>query len=487
MNHDDFVCSQPVYDVLIVGAGPVGLATAIALRKRGINNILVIDQTRDFRRVGQSIDLLPNGLKAIKYIDSDAYQQVKETAFKLLPTPSKNNASSSETSSKPVPSKRIWNYKNLQGQITLSLPLDFDSWCSRYGEGRLSLPWYDLQTTLRSLLPPEIVRADCCCINLQPEKGWVQIDTVAKTAMPANPFAHWEKTSAQLYSSLPDGNSQALSKEMFAAKLVVGADGINSTIRQLLYSETDLKEWAKPQYSGFAAIGCLSIDSVPNLLIEELEANYLEGERVVTINSDISPKNSAELPEIRLIILRQSTNSVTYLLHAPLSLDLLLNKSPEEIINLAIDVVEKACFPPVFTKLIGLSTPEKLIYRPYYIQPANIPVNSQPIWSRGRVVLVGDAAHAMPPFTAQGANQGLEDAALIATLITNIVQENRCSDEEAVANAFQKYEEIRRPFMEKMQALTMKNNHRSPQEYDNYAEIVFGRSYSSSDNLGVLE
>ncbi|MGL5077801.1 MAG: FAD-dependent monooxygenase, partial [Waterburya sp.] len=26
-----------VYDVLIVGAGPVGLATAIALRKRGID------------------------------------------------------------------------------------------------------------------------------------------------------------------------------------------------------------------------------------------------------------------------------------------------------------------------------------------------------------------------------------------------------------------------------------------------------------------
>ncbi|MGB5633838.1 MAG: FAD-dependent oxidoreductase [Waterburya sp.] len=51
-----------IYDVLIVGAGPVGLATAIALRERGIDNILVIDQTRSFRPVGQVVDVLPNGL-----------------------------------------------------------------------------------------------------------------------------------------------------------------------------------------------------------------------------------------------------------------------------------------------------------------------------------------------------------------------------------------------------------------------------------------
>lgn len=41
-----------IYDVVIVGAGPVGLATAIGLRKCGIENILVIDQARAFRQVG---------------------------------------------------------------------------------------------------------------------------------------------------------------------------------------------------------------------------------------------------------------------------------------------------------------------------------------------------------------------------------------------------------------------------------------------------
>jgi 2-polyprenyl-6-methoxyphenol hydroxylase-like FAD-dependent oxidoreductase len=48
----------------------------LAATQRGVDNILVIDQTRSFRRVGQVVDILPNGLKALKYIDEEAYQQL---------------------------------------------------------------------------------------------------------------------------------------------------------------------------------------------------------------------------------------------------------------------------------------------------------------------------------------------------------------------------------------------------------------------------
>ena len=40
-------------------------------------------------------------------------------------------------------------------------------------------------------------------------------------------------------------------------------------------------------------------------------------------------------------------------------------------------------------------------------------------WHRGRVVLIGDAVHACPPTMAQGAAQGLEDAAVLAELIVD--------------------------------------------------------------------
>lgn len=38
-------------------------------------------------------------------------------------------------------------------------------------------------------------------------------------------------------------------------------------------------------------------------------------------------------------------------------------------------------------------------------------------WNRGRVVIIGDAAHSCPPTLAQGAAQSLEDAAVLAELI----------------------------------------------------------------------
>ena len=38
-------------------------------------------------------------------------------------------------------------------------------------------------------------------------------------------------------------------------------------------------------------------------------------------------------------------------------------------------------------------------------------------WNRGRIVIIGDAAHSCPPTLAQGAAQGLEDASVLAQLL----------------------------------------------------------------------
>ena len=59
-----------------------------------------------------------------------------------------------------------------------------------------------------------------------------------------------------------------------------------------------------------------------------------------------------------------------------------------------------------------------------------------PRWSAGNIGLIGDAAHAMVPFQAQGAAMGIEDAAVLAPLLM--------SSDSAEA-AFARYESIRRP------------------------------------------
>jgi 2-polyprenyl-6-methoxyphenol hydroxylase-like FAD-dependent oxidoreductase len=52
-----------------------------------------------------------------------------------------------------------------------------------------------------------------------------------------------------------------------------------------------------------------------------------------------------------------------------------------------------------------------------------------PPWNRGRVVLIGDAAHSCPPTLAQGGAQALEDAAVLAELLlTNDVLDDNLWD-----------------------------------------------------------
>ncbi|MEL6163631.1 MAG: FAD-dependent monooxygenase [Cyanobacteria bacterium J06628_3] len=105
-------------------------------------------------------------------------------------------------------------------------------------------------------------------------------------------------------------------------------------------------------------------------------------------------------------------------------------------------------------------------------------------WYKDKVVLVGDAAHGMPPFAAQGVNQGLEDALIIAKLISEIAARDKLNDENAIQEAFEKYEKIRRPIMEYIQKITMTgvNYSSNQQELDKYNQQIFARDFE-----GIVE
>ena len=74
-----------------------------------------------------------------------------------------------------------------------------------------------------------------------------------------------------------------------------------------------------------------------------------------------------------------------------------------------------------------------------------------PQWSRGAVTLLGDAAHPMFPFFAQGAAQAIEDAAVLARCLAGGLDDP--------AAALKRYEELRIPRTTRLQELSHGRSH----------------------------
>jgi salicylate hydroxylase len=68
-------------------------------------------------------------------------------------------------------------------------------------------------------------------------------------------------------------------------------------------------------------------------------------------------------------------------------------------------------------------------------------------WTAGRIGLLGDAAHAMLPFFAQGAAQAVEDAAVLAGCLAD-------ASPASVGAALLRYEQIRRPRASQVQRMS---------------------------------
>ena len=64
-----------------------------------------------------------------------------------------------------------------------------------------------------------------------------------------------------------------------------------------------------------------------------------------------------------------------------------------------------------------------------------------PHWHRGRMLVLGDAAHAPSPSSGQGASLAIEDAVVLGSCLR---------DEPDIGAAFARFEQIRRPRVERI-------------------------------------
>lgn len=75
-----------------------------------------------------------------------------------------------------------------------------------------------------------------------------------------------------------------------------------------------------------------------------------------------------------------------------------------------------------------------------------------PTWHTNRVLVIGDAAHCIPPYSGQGTAQALEDAGYLARLLSN-----KEALQKGYAAAFERLEKRRKRRFEHVRQLTARS------------------------------
>lgn len=127
--------------------------------------------------------------------------------------------------------------------------------------------------------------------------------------------------------------------------------------------------------------------------------------------------------------------------HEPLTRVQARSVSPERWLHILGDAFAADRTPAA--ELLAHSRPEDLIV----IGGLEI-MPTAPVWSRGRVVLVGDAAHVPSPSSGQGASLAIESAVELA----------RCLGDLPYSHAFAAYEHLRRDRVTRIIKLAARTN-----------------------------
>jgi 2-polyprenyl-6-methoxyphenol hydroxylase-like FAD-dependent oxidoreductase len=305
-----------------------------------------------------------------------------------------------------VPLEVGWEFRRWQDGRVLSAE-DLATRCARlYGERTYTAHRADLLDAISRAVPAEDVRLGKRCVGLD----GAALDGAALDGAGLD-LAGLDSDGERHLLRFDDG-------ETAAADVVIGADGIHSMVRAAL------TEPAPATYSGLCAFRALvPAEQAPPFARRPAQTLWLgPGHHLVHY-----PVSAGRL--VNLVAFAPAGGYTTESWTATATVEELL-----------------AEFDGWDGRLTGL------------IRAAGTPgrwalLDRAPLtrWSRGTVTLLGDAAHPMFPFFAQGAAQAIEDAAVLARCLA--------ANPAGPAAALRRYQELRMPRTTRLQEISHARAH----------------------------
>ncbi|MEV8439693.1 FAD-dependent monooxygenase [Actinosynnema sp. NPDC051121] len=342
---------------IVIGGGIGGPVAAMALRKAGIEASIHERYDRTADGSGGALSIAPNGLQALEVVGlADAVREVG-TPMTAMELQSWTGRTLGRFGSEP-PQLLVWRY--------------------------------DLYRVLRE----EAARR-----GIAVEHGKDLVSAVDHSTHVTARFA--------------DGSEED-------ADLLVGADGIRSTVRRLIDPDAP-----GPRYAGLLGFGArLARTGEPST---GGAMRLVSGKRAFfgyQVHDDGAGGWFANLPR-----------------KTPLTTAEARATSPERWLAVLREAFAPDRTPAV--RMIDATDPAGLV-----VTGALEDVPSVPKWSRGRMVLVGDAAHATSPSSGQGASLAFESAVQLARCLRDLPHEQ----------AFRSYEAMRRDRVERIIAQAARTN-----------------------------